>query len=259
MSKAYYNDNDPYVAAWLRNLIDARLLPDGDVDERSIKDVHAWELDGYTQVHLFAGIGGWPLALRMAQWPDDRPVWTGSCPCQPFSNAGRKRGTSDDRHLWPEMFRLVRACKPDVIFGEQVASKAGLVWLDGVSEDLEVEGYSCGAADLSAAGVGAPHKRQRLYWVGHTDSERREEQRVQLHERGQNQGEPEAPRDGRGNDWAHPEWILCDDPGGSRWRPTEPGALPLVDGFPGRMEQLRAYGNSLVPELAAEFVRSCYV
>jgi DNA (cytosine-5)-methyltransferase 1 len=78
---AYYNELDPFAAAWLRNLIAAGLIPQGEVDERSIEDVTPNDLAGFRQCHFFAGIGGWPLALRLAGWPDERPVWTGSCPC----------------------------------------------------------------------------------------------------------------------------------------------------------------------------------
>ena len=165
MKGAYYNEIDPYAAAWLRNLIDAGHIARGDVDERSIVDVCADDLRKYTQCHFFAGIGGWSLALRLAGWPDDRPAWTGSCPCQPLSSAGQRKGHADERHLWPEMFRLIRECRPTTIFGEQVASPDALQWWDGVSIDLEGAGYACGSADLCAAGVGAPHIRQRLYWV----------------------------------------------------------------------------------------------
>ena len=132
MSGAYYNDNDPFVAAWLRNLVAAGHLPDGDVDDRSILEVSADDLRGYNQVHLFAGIGGWALALRLAGWPDSRPVWTGSCPCQPFSSAGLRSGADDRRHLWPAFFGLIAVCRPSVVFGEQVASNLGREWLAGV-------------------------------------------------------------------------------------------------------------------------------
>lgn len=165
MKTAYYNENDPFAAAWLRELINNGLIADGEVDERSIVDVQGSDLKGFTQCHYFAGIGGWSYALRLAGWPDDRPVWTGSCPCQPFSSAGKGRGTADERHLWPEFFRLIKECRPATVFGEQVASKAGLGWLDGVQADLEGAGYASGAADLCAAGINAPHIRQRLFWV----------------------------------------------------------------------------------------------
>jgi DNA (cytosine-5)-methyltransferase 1 len=161
----YYNENDPYAAQWLRNLVQAGHLPDGVVDERSIADVQPEDLAGYAQCHFFAGIGGWPLALRMAGWPDDRPVWTGSCPCQPFSGAGKQQGEKDKRHLWPEFLRLIMEWAVPTIFGEQVASSLGRDWLVGVSADLEDLDYVVGAADLCAASVGAPHIRQRLYWV----------------------------------------------------------------------------------------------
>ena len=163
---SYYNEIDPYAAQWLRNLIANKLIADGDVDERSIRDVAAADLRSYTQCHFFAGIGVWSHALRLAGWPDDRPVWTGSCPCQPFSAAGQGKGFDDDRHLWPEFHRLIAECRPPVVFGEQVASKDGLGWLDIVQSDMEASGYAVGAADLCAAGVGAPHIRQRLWFVG---------------------------------------------------------------------------------------------
>ena len=162
---AYYNENDPKAAAWLRELIRCGHIAQGDVDERSIVDVGAADLAGYSQCHFFAGIGGWSYALRLAGWPDDRPVWTGSCPCQPFSAAGKGLGTADARHLWPEFARLIAERNPAAVFGEQVASKAGREWLAGVHLDLEGMGYAVGAADLCAAGVEAPHIRQRLYWV----------------------------------------------------------------------------------------------
>jgi DNA (cytosine-5)-methyltransferase 1 len=148
-------------------LIVAHRLTPGRIDDRSIRDVKPADLAGATRAHFFAGIGGWDLALQLAGWPDDVPVWTGSCPCQPFSSAGKKAGFSDDRHLWPVWFDLIRECRPPVIFGEQVTTGSALDWLDLVCSDLEGEGYAVGAADLAAASVGAPHKRQRLYWVAY--------------------------------------------------------------------------------------------
>jgi DNA (cytosine-5)-methyltransferase 1 len=170
----YYNEFDPSAAQWLRNLITLGLIPPGDVDTRSIVDVQPADLAGYSQVHLFAGIGGWSRALELAGWPTDRPIWTGSCPCQPFSVAGRRGGTDDVRHLWPDMFRFVRAARPAVVVGEQVAGAAGYGWFDGVSADLEREGYACRAVDIPACAVNAPHIRQRLYWCAVADAERAE-------------------------------------------------------------------------------------
>jgi len=164
----YANEIDRVACEWLRSLpirIDR-------IDDRSIADVSGADLDGFTQCHFFAGIAGWPLALQMAGWPDDAPVWTGSCPCQPFSVAGKRKGHSDERHLWPEFLRLIAECRPATVFGEQVASKAGREWLAVVRADLEALGYAVGAADLCAAGIGAPHIRQRLFWVADAESAR---------------------------------------------------------------------------------------
>lgn len=184
MSRAYYNEIDPKAAAWLRDLIKRGLLAPGDVDERDIWDVRPEELVGYSQYHWFAGIGVWSFALRQAGWPDDRPVWTGSCPCQPFSTAGKGGGFADDRHLWPAWFWLIHECRPGILFGEQVASRNGLAWLDLVQADLEGAGYAVGALDLCAAGFGAPHIRQRLWFVAEPKGRREQGWGVQRQRKG---------------------------------------------------------------------------
>jgi DNA (cytosine-5)-methyltransferase 1 len=321
---AYYNEIDPYAAQWLRNLITAGHIAAGEVDERSIVDVRADDLRGFTQCHFFAGIGGWSYALRLAGWPDDRPVWTGSCPCQPFSAAGKQRGSDDERHLWPAFFRLISECCPGRVFGEQVAGAAGLAWLDHVCADLEGAGYAAAAANLCAAGAGAPHIRQRLYWLADADSQRRVGQRLLLRaeaarrhageipetagrgsagllgnagneglaqrqrfpgipggSRGAGEGQAaeraglhvgglanaasarrEAERATRAEQsgdeyfagaWSAVEWIECSD---GKARPTQPGLFPLAHGVSGRVGRLRAYGNAIVPQVAAAFIEA---
>lgn len=293
---AYYNENDPKAAAWLRELIKDGHIANGIVDERSIKDVQPNDIKDFTQCHHFAGIGGWSYALRLAGWPDDRAVWTGSCPCQPFSAAGQKGGTDDARHLWPEFYRLIAECRPPVVFGEQVASKDGLDWLDIVSTDLERADYAIGAADLCAAGVGAPHIRQRLYFVADSNGPRLEkrganEQRANSATAvvargdasimGDAAGEPserhareifsaQSRVDGSGQSingrqpirsanasnrvvWAAAEFIQCTD---GKARPIEPGTFPLAHGIPHRVGLLRGYGNAIVPQVAAAFIKA---
>lgn len=179
--RAYYNDNDPKVATVLRELIRRQLIADGEVDERSILDVEPSDLAGFTQCHFFAGIGGWSYALRLVGWPDWRPVWTGSPPCQPFSAAGQRQGRHDERHLAPHFAELIDACRPDRVFGEQVASaevfgkvakpthaqsheKPQWAWVDDLSARLEASCYAFGASDLPSSSVGAPHIRQRTFF-----------------------------------------------------------------------------------------------
>ena len=277
----YYNDNDPYAAQWLRNLIAAGHLPAGDVDERSITEVRADELTGYTQHHFFAGIGGWPLALQWAGWPADEPVWTGSCPCQPLSGAGRRRGADDERHLWPAFHALIAECRPPVVFGEQVSGTLGRDWLSAVRADLEHGGYAVGSADLSAAGVGAPHIRQRLYWVAdatggnghrlwparrgwHESSNGGTAERMANPDGGEADAttarrlhaesvESRRGTDGGGRGWQSIEWIPCAD---GKERPIEPGLHPLVNGIPNRVGRLRAYGNAIVPQVAQAFIEA---
>lgn len=174
-SRAFYNENDKKAAAWLRELINEGLIAPGDVDERSIVDVRASDIRGYTQCHWFAGIGGWSAAFRLAGIPDTAPVWSASCPCQPLSSAGQRKEHVDERHLWPAFFPLLAECRPATCFGEQAGDSATREWFSGIRLDMETVGYACGAADLCSAGVKAPHKRQRLYWVAHAAGERRGE------------------------------------------------------------------------------------
>jgi DNA (cytosine-5)-methyltransferase 1 len=181
MPSAYYNEIDPYAAEWLRNLIKAGVIAPGDVDERSIAYVHPDDIRGYTQCHFFAGIGVWSYALRLAGWPDDRPIWTGSCPCQPFSGAGKRKGFADDRHLWPVWFDLIRERRPDIILGEQVASPDGYAWFDDVQADMEGLDHACGAVVTPAAGYGAPEERHRIYWMANANDARSQGRRERGH------------------------------------------------------------------------------
>ncbi|WP_416186824.1 DNA cytosine methyltransferase [Enterobacter roggenkampii] len=169
---AYYNEIDPFAAQWLRNLIASGHIAPGEVDERSIEDVTPDDLRGFTQCHFFAGIGVWSHSLRIAGWPDDKPVWTGSCPCQPFSAAGKGDGFADERHLWPHFFHLISERRPQHVFGEQVAAGNANAWFDLVQADLEGMEYAFGLVPFTSAGIGAPHIRERAYWVANSGGER---------------------------------------------------------------------------------------
>ena len=344
---AYYNEFDPKAAAWLRELIKRGLIADGVVDERSILDVSAADLVGFTQCHFFAGIGGWSYALRLAGWQDDWQVWTGSPPCQPFSAAGQQKGPADGRHLAPHFAALVAAGRPPILFGEQVASSAVVgktakragggageppewAWIDDLSARLEAAHYAVGAADIPAAGVGAPHIRQRTFfgavrladcasgmghpsgaaserdtrgvsgaqaqehgaWIavdgslsvglehagagvgGVADADEGERGRVadgegRQHDGeagGRQQGDRQPERGGSGvgmadsgrpgadhGGWTDADWLFCRD---GKWRPVEPGTFPLAHGIPARVVRLRGYGNAIVPQAAAQFVKA---
>jgi DNA (cytosine-5)-methyltransferase 1 len=332
----YYNEIEPYAAQWLRNLIKEGHIADGEVDTRSIVDVHPFDLQGFDQCHFFAGIGGWSHALRLAGWPDSRPVWTGSCPCQPFSVAGKGGGVTDKRHLWPEFHRLIRACRPPVVMGEQVAGKAGYGWFDGVRADLEGIGYAGRAVDIPALAVNAPHIRQRLYWVSqsmeHTNVSHgkrsglssgvypqhdhldggspyshmadapdnrpsfwphpgagwsKNERRRDADFRGEHLGSGSSVRDvadakhlglgggtvqrsmGKSTEegrmfqseglrsaspfWDDHIWLTGSD---GKSRRSQPGLPLLAYGVSNRVGRLRAYGNAIVPPLAAEVIKA---
>lgn len=273
--RAYYNEHDAFCCAWLSNLMDAGLIMPGRIDDRSIEDVLPSDLDGVVRAHFFAGIGGWDLALQLAGWPEEKPVFSGSCPCQPFSSAGKGKGAADERHLWPAFFHLIRECRPPVVFGEQVGAAIGHGWLDLISNDLEGEGYACGAAVFPACGVGAFHIRQRLYWVAEStqqqhdrtwvarpgrraehpdggptgglafphDAQRRAEIPGGHDGHGPDTGWQKGPGDAQGcgrtdrNPWSTAVWLPCRD-GKARPAPAPPtqrGLQLILDGLPARL------------------------
>ncbi len=258
VTSAYYNEKDPFAAAWLRELIKAGHIAQGEVDERSIEDILPSDLQPFTQCHFFAGIGVWSYALRQAGWSDDREVWTGSCPCQPFSTAGKGAGFADERHLWPAFYHLIRECAPRTVFGEQVASKDGLAWLGIVSADLEATGYAVGGVDICSAGFGAPHIRQRLYFVADANRTGTSEERAERSGEFVQSSENESVGAGRSwpftnGFWREAEWILCRD---DKYRPIEPGSSPLAAGITGRVGKLRGYGNALTAPVAQGFIEA---
>ncbi|QQQ00914.1 DNA cytosine methyltransferase [Lysobacter enzymogenes] len=175
----YYNEIDPYLCQWLKNLMGAGLIPAGDVDDRDIRFVSADDVRGYAQCHFFAGIGGFAYAARLAAWPDDTALWTGGFPCQPFSVAGNQRAQADDRHLWPELHRLIAQARPALFLGENVAGLIAL-GLDGVLADLEGEGYASRAVVVPACAVNAPHRRDRVWIVGQRLADGSGERRQQI-------------------------------------------------------------------------------
>lgn len=374
----YYNEWDAKTAAWLRELIRRGHLPDGIVDERSITEVAPEDLRGFRQWHFFAGIGGWPLALKLAGWPAYAPVCTGSPPCQPFSVAGKRGGRDDTRHLAPAFLDLIAELRPPAIFGEQVSAAIKELWLDALFVELEDEGYTCASAVLPACSVGAPHKRDRLFfgaidladlvsdglerrlrgWAdpewqtirrpagrggaagdlpnaehlqrpqpmsglraggvvpGGRDEEAHppaghcgdgglangDDDRQQSGARGGGRSGPSGSVDDAGRRgssrqlpdtadgtglagvegavigelpggygevyacsglpdqdhgaWSNADWLLCRD---GNFRPVESGTFPLANGVPARVVRLRGYGNAIVPQVAAQFIRNFMV
>lgn len=280
----YYNEFDPFAAAWLRELIANKLIPDGVVDERDTREVQPNDLREFTQCHFFAGIGGWSYTLQLAGWPTDRPVWTGSAPCQPFSTAGKQKGTADERHLWPQFFRLIRECQPPTVFGEQVAAAVKDSWFDSLQSDMEAEGYATGMVILPACSIGAPHKRDRLWFVadsinqrsqrrlsGWKDSQRQDQSgytrcsssintvgdsKCDGQHEAEIGGSSQPSQESRGvQQYQGSSTVYCRD-GKYRPIPVEPALQPLAYGVPNRVGLLRGAGNAIVPQVAAEVIKA---
>lgn len=245
---AYYNENNPFAVAWLRRLIEAGHIAKGEVDDRSIADVSADDLRDFDQCHFFAGIGGWSYTLRLAGWPDGRPVWTGSCPCQPFSSVGKRAGFDDKRHLWPEWLRLIRERRPTAIFGEQSAKAAE--WLRLVRGDMEALGYAVGAIPIEAASAGAHQLGDRFWFVASTDL-------AELRRKPSAGQQPEHEQDTR----TRPSYARRD----YEWRRGADGKKRRVDagidllahGISGRMGKLGGFGNAITPLPAKAFIEAC--
>lgn len=246
---AYYNDNNPYVAQWLKNLVSKGLIAKGDVDDRSITDVRASELVGYRQCHFFAGIGGWSYALRLARWPDNRAVWTASCPCPPWSRARvwhrHYLGKNDDRDLWPAFFKLVKIRQPAVVIGEQVAGIKVQPWVDRLRRNMEGQDYNVEVEKKRSRDCGGPQVRTRLFFS------------ADLGRKGKS-GSIKGRSARKTRPW---RWRGEEDLRAIAKAPLQQGRCwpqPIVrrgdDGLPFHMAQLRAYGNSIDPWVAAQFI-----
>lgn len=237
---AYYNEIDRYCCDWLSNLMDAGKITPGKIDDRSIVDVRPDDVAGHERVHFFAGIGGWDYALQLAGWSG--PVWTGSCPCQPFSQAGKLGRFSDPRHLWPTWARLIDVGRPSVVFGEQVASATE--WLRLVRGDLEALGYAVGCAPIEAASSGAEEFGDRFWFVAASTVE--DDRRANSEESAGQEPEP-GSRFRSSDDRCGQVRVL------GRLLP-DAGIPLLAHEIPARLDQYRAFGNAIDPVAASKFI-----
>tara|TARA_A100001515_G_scaffold69263_1_gene55062 strand:+ start:73 stop:933 length:861 start_codon:yes stop_codon:yes gene_type:complete len=209
-------------------------------------------------------------------------IITGGFPCQPFSVAGKQKGTSDDRYLWPEMFRIIKEFKPRWVIGENVKGlvnlQNGLVF-ETVCTDLEGEGYEVRAFNIPAAGVGAPHRRERIWIVANSrrtlrqGTELREknedETRKENADQHQRSNSPSKSNVANANSERQQEQCRTEsvqkegnEPQRSSsqarhagWE-SEPDVGRVANGIPGRVHRLKALGNSIVPKIAEEIGRA---
>lgn len=220
---------------------------------------------------LFSGIGGFALAAKWAGWEtvafcekeqyakrvlgrhwpnvpvieDIRnitekigcDILTGGFPCQPFSVAGKQKSTADDRHLWPELLRVIALERPTWIVAENVPGIVGLA-LDQVLADLESAGYSSRALIIPACAVDAPHRRDRVWIMAHSASTRcgaRSE--LQLKDGATGNAYHSSERSDSG------QWF------------AEPSVGRVANGIPSRVDRLRGLGNAIVPQVAYQLFK----
>ena len=235
--------------------------------------------------------------VKRSDLPDPDPdVIVGGFPCQPFSSAGLQKAQSDSRHLFPEMFRLIKECRPSWVIGENVIGIVKL-GLDEVLTDLENEGYATRTFNIPACAVGAPHLRQRVWIIAHSDSKGKPNGAIdaqaqgelvadpsisglQEHgygqtkdaiERSKDVADPQSKRHGRGSSkkCGNEQRIIlpkeqeggemgreaegCGEPHRpDQWWESEPPVGRLAHGVPNRVSQIRALGNSIIPQIAKE-------
>lgn len=165
-------------------------------------------------------------------------VISGGFPCQPFSVAGKRRGSEDDRYLWPEMLRVIEELRPRWVVGENVAGIVNMA-LDTVLSDLEAKGYTAGAFIIPACAVGAPHRRDRIAIVANAGSigykgTKRLSENIEKIVTGTTRTYRTIAQFPDGNDWMQ--------------RARESGFLRRNNGIPHRLDRLRSLGNAVVPQ-----------
>ena len=194
-------------------------------------------------------------------------IITGGYPCQPFSLAGVRRGDQDDRHLWPEMLRVIQAVRPRWVIGENVAGHISM-GLDTVLTDLEAAGYASRCYVIPAVAADAPHRRDRCWIVAHAGCQRQgaevsrsggqsidgtaQGQRTEARNRFADGGEDVADTNREGLEGA--EWQGFEGRGerpsiGSWWK-TEPELGRVANGIPRRVDRIKGLGNAIVPQIA---------
>ncbi len=203
---------------------------------------------------------------------DSPTLISGGFPCQPFSCAGKRRGKEDDRYLWPEMFRVVRELRPAWVLGENVAGIVNME-LESCCADLEGEGYSVRAFLIPACGVGARHRRERVFIVAHTNDRRCYKADPDLMSLGENTGSwdnvggcggrqsfresyavvAHTSSKGLSLSWFARETKGQDGreiptPDGSCWWNIEPAVGRVATGIPHRVDRLQCLGNAVVPQ-----------
>jgi DNA (cytosine-5)-methyltransferase 1 len=195
----------------------------------------------------------------------------GGYPCQPFSLAGVRRGDQDDRHLWPEMLRVIEAVRPRWIIGENVAGHITM-GLDTVLSDLEAAGYTSRCYVIPAVAADAPHRRDRCWIVANAGCQQQraevsrsgsqsidgaaQGQRTETRDRFTDGGEAVADADcvGSENQQRHQTKRQVKQPYGGRWWEIEPAICRVDNGIPGRVHRLKQLGNSIVPQVAARIL-----
>ena len=191
----------------------------------------------------------------------------GGFPCQPYSVAGKRKGAADDRNLWPEFRRIIEEFRPRYALIENVPGIINL-YLDTVLSDLEGLGYTWAAVTVPAAAFDAPHIRERLFIIAHSNNGGRGQ--LLQHQHRQQQQAPNAGSNGQVQPMGHAhggrrqeQWQPITIQGraawsetqrASRWSP-EPAICRVASGIPHRVDRLRALGNAVVPQVAEHIGR----
>lgn len=200
----------------------------------------------------------WPMAesyeditkTDFTKWRGSVDIISGGFPCQPYSTAGKRKGKDDERHLWPEMLRAIREAQPSFVVGENVRGlinwDGGLVF-DEVHTDLEAEGYEVAPFLIPACSVGAPHKRDRIWFVAYSESNGLQNA---LSHRKLERGRPRQRNKPPTWDAFPSSPLIC---GGSDGLPAELDGITVSKW---REETVKAYGNAIVPQVAHEIFKA---
>jgi len=206
-------------------------------------------------------------------------IITGGFPCQPFSHAGKRKGTDDSRYLWPEMLTTIRILKPSFVVGENVAGLVSMEngkTLDGILSDLANEGYTTEQFIIPACAIGAWHRRDRIWIVAYNNSIRCNNGKSASKERSKRRSESFNRDEGLDKDVPNTidqrlqgrngrELSECTDEqsirqrnpqnNGEYWQ-SEPAVGRVANGIPNRVDRLKGLGNAIVPQIAFELFKA---